>query len=66
MLRLQAAVRIGGTLEVGGMFGEGSGFCHLGVRSSTHFESTKQSELRFRALLSDGTREVRFERVAAG
>ena len=35
MLRLQAAVRIGGTLEVSGMFGEGSGFCHPEVRSST-------------------------------
>ena len=34
MLRLQAAVRIGGTLEVGGMFGEGSGFCHSKTRSS--------------------------------
>jgi hypothetical protein len=45
------------------MFGEGSGFCHLEVRSSTRFESTKPSELRFSALLSDGTREVRFERA---
>ena len=66
MLRLQAAVRIGGTLEVSGMFGEGSGFCHPRVRSWTRFESTKQAELRFSALLSEGTREVRFERVAAG
>jgi uncharacterized membrane protein YccC len=33
MLRLRAAVRIGGTLEVGGMFGEGSGFCHSKVWS---------------------------------
>jgi hypothetical protein len=47
------------------MFGEGSGFCHLEVRSSTHFESTKHSELRFRALLTDSAREVRFERVSA-
>ena len=35
MLRLRAAVRIGGTIEVSGMFGEGSGFCHPEVRSST-------------------------------
>ena len=28
--------------------------------------TTKLPELRFHALLSDGTREVRFERVAAG
>jgi hypothetical protein len=35
MLRLRAAVRIGGTLEVGGMFGERSGFCHPEVWSST-------------------------------
>jgi hypothetical protein len=30
------------------------------------FQNTKPPELRFSALLSDGTREVRFERVAAG
>jgi hypothetical protein len=31
----------------------------------TRFESTKQSKLRFRALLSDGGRELRFERTPA-
>jgi hypothetical protein len=56
MLRLRAAVKIGGTLEVGGI-GEGSGFCHSKTRSWTRFKSTKQSELRFNALLSDDTRE---------
>ncbi len=35
MLRLRAAVRIGGTIEVSGMFGVGSEFCHPEVRSST-------------------------------
>jgi site-specific DNA recombinase len=35
MLRLRAAVRIGGTLEVNGMFGVGSEFCHSKTRSST-------------------------------
>ncbi len=35
MLRLRAAIRIGGTLEVSGMFGEGSEFCHSEVRSWT-------------------------------
>jgi hypothetical protein len=35
MLRLRAAVRIGGTIEISGMFGEGSGFCHSKTRSST-------------------------------
>jgi site-specific DNA recombinase len=35
MLRLRAAVKIGGTLEVSGMFGKGSGICHPEVRSST-------------------------------
>ena len=35
MLRLRAAVRIGGTLEISGLFGEGSRFCHPKVRSST-------------------------------
>jgi hypothetical protein len=63
MLRLRAAVRIGGTLEVGGMFGEGSGFCHSKTRSWARFESTKRHMLRFRALLTDGAREVRFERA---
>ena len=33
MLRLRASARIGGTLEVSGMFGEGSGFCHSEARS---------------------------------
>jgi DNA polymerase/3'-5' exonuclease PolX len=35
MLRLRAAIRIGGTTEVSGMFGVGSEFCHSKVRSST-------------------------------
>ena len=35
MLRLRAAIRIGGTMEVSGMFGEGGGFCHPEMRSST-------------------------------
>jgi hypothetical protein len=35
MLRLRAAVRIGGTLEISGLFGEGSRFCHPQVRSPT-------------------------------
>ena len=36
------------------------------VRPWTRFESTKQAELRFSALLSEGAREVRFERVGEG
>ena len=35
MLRLRAAIRIGSTIEVSGMFGVGSEFCHPEVRSST-------------------------------
>jgi hypothetical protein len=35
MLRLRAAVRIGGNLEINGMFGEGNGFCRSEVRSWT-------------------------------
>ncbi len=31
-----------------------------------HFQSTKFSELTFRALLTDGAPEVRLERVAVG
>jgi hypothetical protein len=30
------------------------------------FQNTKQPELRFRALLTDGVQEVRFEWAAAG
>jgi hypothetical protein len=30
-----------------------------------HLQGTKPSELRFRALLTDNAKEVRFERVAA-
>ena len=30
------------------------------------FQDTNKPELRFRALLTDGEQEVRFERVAAG
>ena len=31
-----------------------------------HFQGTKPPELYFRALLTESTREVRFERVAVG
>ena len=66
ILRLRAAIMMDGMLDVSGTFGERDVFCPMVTPSSTHFESTKQSELRFRALLFDGEREVRFERVAAG
>jgi hypothetical protein len=55
-----------GTLEVSGTFGEGEVFCPTATPSWTRFESTKQAELRFSALLSDDTREVRFERTVRG
>ena len=35
------------------------------IATLAHFESTKQSKLRFRALLADGVRELRFERTSA-
>jgi len=35
------------------------------IATLAHFESTKLSELRFRALLADGVRELRFERTLA-
>jgi hypothetical protein len=45
---------------------EGNRFS-AGVERSSYFQSTKNSELTFRALLkSDGTRDVRFERTVAG
>jgi hypothetical protein len=34
MLRIRAVVRIDGTLEVSGTFGEGNIFCHTEARSS--------------------------------
>ena len=40
--------------------------CELPVSPMSRFQDTQHPELRFRALLTDGTREVRFERVAAG
>src|SRR5215207_11246454 len=66
ILRLQAAMMIDGTLGISGTFGEGDVLCPTTTPSWTRFESTKQARLRFSALLSDDTREVRFERVAAG
>ena len=65
ILRLQA-VMMDRTLGISGTFGEGDVLCPTTTPSWTRFESTKQAELRFSALLSDDTREVRFERVAAG
>ena len=66
ILRLRAAIMMDETLDISGTFGEGDVLCPTTTPSWTRFESTKQTELRFSALLSDDTREVRFERVAAG
>jgi hypothetical protein len=65
ILRLQAAMMMNGTLGISGTFGEGDVLCPTTTPSWTRFESTKQARLRFSALLSDDTREVRFERGAA-
>jgi hypothetical protein len=40
-------------------------FFALTGKGGYSFQSTKQPDLRFRALLTDGTREVHLERVAA-
>jgi len=66
ILWLQAAMMMDGTLGISVPFGEGDVLCPTTTPSSTRFESTKQPKLRFSALLSGNTREVRFERVAAG
>ena len=66
ILRLQAAMMMDGTLGISGTFGEGDVLCPTTTPSLARFESTKQARLRFSALLSDDTREVRFERVAPG
>jgi hypothetical protein len=47
-----------------GKTGEGNEICTTEAQYLSRFESTKQLELRFRALLTNGMREVRFERVA--
>src|SRR5215212_5074523 len=65
ILRLQAAMMMNGTLGISGTFGEGDVLCPTTTPSWTRFESTKHTELRFSALLTDGTREVRFERVTS-
>ena len=65
ILRLQA-VMMDRTLGISGTFGEGDVLCPTTTPSWAHFGSTKKSDLRFHALLSDGAREVRFERVGAG
>ena len=65
ILRLQAAM-MDGTLGISGTFGEGDVLCPTTTPSWAHFGSTKKSDLRFHALLFDGAREVRFERVWAG
>jgi hypothetical protein len=66
ILRLQAAMMMDGTLGISGTFGEGDVLCPTTTPSWAHFGSTKKSDLRFHALLFDGAREVRFERVWAG
>jgi hypothetical protein len=47
-------------------FGEGANLCTPETWSLSRFQNTKQPVLRFRALLADGTREVRFERATTG
>src|ERR671921_2369501 len=63
IFRLQAAMMMDGTLGISGAFGEGDVLCPTTTPSWTRLENTKQSELKFRALLTDCAREVRFERV---
>jgi hypothetical protein len=53
-----------GTLGISGTFGEGDVLCPTTTPSWARFQSTKQYNLRFSALLSDDKREVRFERAA--
>ena len=61
ILRLQAAIMMDGMLDVSGTFGEGDVFCPITTPPLSRFKSTKQTELKFRALLTEGAREVRFE-----
>lgn len=61
ILRLQAAIMMDGMLDVSGTFGEGDVFCPTTTPPLSRFKSTKQTELKFRALLTEGAREVRFE-----
>ena len=52
ILGLGATITMDGTLEVSGMFNNWDIRCGLETRYSTRFESAKQLELRFTALLT--------------
>ena len=66
MLKLGAIVGPGEVLEVSGAFGEKFTMRNSRTPRVSRFQVTHKPALRFRALLSDGRREVRFERVAVG
>jgi hypothetical protein len=71
MLRLEVEVDANGQMEARGVlsaFVMGPGeeepeFCESGVTSGRNIQTTKSPELRFRAVLGDGARELRFERL---
>jgi hypothetical protein len=69
MLRLRVEVAADGTMEAQGILSEnwrpaGSvGLCEHGLASRYKSENTKESELRFSAVLGSGASEVRFERA---
>ena len=67
MLRLKARALVDGTVEIGGALGGEQDFVKDEPTSPCWLQTTKRRpEFRFRALLNDGTREVRFERAVVG
>jgi hypothetical protein len=54
------------SLRVRGAFGEESLVCHPDRTSRRRFDSTKPTELRFRALLTEGDAQVVFHREEFG
>jgi hypothetical protein len=60
---LRTGNRVGGVKPSRGFESHPLRFFTLTGEGAYPFRNTKPPELRFRALLSDGAREVRFERV---
>ena len=53
MLGATAMIKMDGTLEVSGIFGEGDALCGTEVRSLPRFKSAQHLKLRFRAVLTE-------------
>jgi hypothetical protein len=71
MLRLKVEVSADGGMQARGVLSaglpvpsnDGEPLCEYGLTSACNFRNTKLAELTFHAVLRDGTRELRFERL---